>query len=288
MSRSESRWTWASSGLRRMKACWDARATSDFWRDASGYPENGPDSVHAVEIGARRQGDVRIFPRSLHFGSGWIRLQPHGRGRSGRRFASPHPCDRGPRAQGGRTATVSVILDGENAWEYYPENGRQFLREFYRRVQNDPEIRALTVTEAVEANADAPMMRGIFPASWINANFDVWIGHAKTCAPGICCATRAKRTGRRRNAASSNGQQFQRESRARLRSGARRRRQRLELVVRAGARLRQRRGIRRALSQTPDGNLHRARRTRAGSAGASDQESAGARPPGAAGDRIST
>jgi hypothetical protein len=83
----------------------------------------------------------------------------------------------GDREPAGRTATVSIILDGENAWEYYPENGRHFLREFYRRVQNDSEIRALTVSEAVEANPNAPIMPGIFPASWINANFDVWIGH---------------------------------------------------------------------------------------------------------------
>jgi hypothetical protein len=83
----------------------------------------------------------------------------------------------GDREPLGRTATVSVILDGENAWEYYPENGRQFLREFYRRVQDDPEMRALTVSEAVETNASAPVMQEIFPASWINANFDVWIGH---------------------------------------------------------------------------------------------------------------
>jgi len=83
----------------------------------------------------------------------------------------------GDREPAGRTATVSIILDGENAWEYYPENGRQFLREFYRRVQNDGEIRALTASEAIEANPNAPTMPGIFPASWINANFDVWIGH---------------------------------------------------------------------------------------------------------------
>jgi hypothetical protein len=83
----------------------------------------------------------------------------------------------GDREPAGRTATVSIILDGENAWEYYPENGRQFLREFYRRVQNDGDIRALTASEAMEANATAQAMPGIFPASWINANFDVWIGH---------------------------------------------------------------------------------------------------------------
>ncbi|MGA7918855.1 MAG: hypothetical protein WCA38_04230, partial [Candidatus Acidiferrales bacterium] len=85
----------------------------------------------------------------------------------------------GDRQPQGRTPTVSVILDGENAWEYYPENGRQFLREFYRRIQNDSEVRALTVSEAIEASPSSPAMSGIFPASWINANFDVWIGHAE-------------------------------------------------------------------------------------------------------------
>ena len=31
----------------------------------------------------------------------------------------------------GRDAVVSIILDGENAWEYYPKSGREFLRRFY-------------------------------------------------------------------------------------------------------------------------------------------------------------
>jgi hypothetical protein len=70
-------------------------------------------------------------------------------------------------------------LDGENAWEYYPGNGRDFLRKFYRKIQEDPEINPLTVSEAMEAAPNQPVMEGIFPASWISANFDVWIGHAE-------------------------------------------------------------------------------------------------------------
>ena len=57
--------------------------------------------------------------------------------------------------------------------------GANSCANFIAAVQDDPEIRALTVSEAVEANAAAPAMEGIFPASWINANFDVWIGHAE-------------------------------------------------------------------------------------------------------------
>ncbi|MGA9592543.1 MAG: hypothetical protein WBS18_05560, partial [Candidatus Acidiferrales bacterium] len=85
----------------------------------------------------------------------------------------------GDREPQGRTATVSVILDGENAWEYYPGNGREFLRQFYQRVQNDSQIRAITAGEAIGLNKDMPKLQGIFPASWINANFDVWMGHSE-------------------------------------------------------------------------------------------------------------
>ena len=70
-----------------------------FWRDSAGYPENGPESLHAVEISARQAGNHRIFPRPLHFRSGRIRLQPHGRRRRSRGSASPHPHDRRPRAR---------------------------------------------------------------------------------------------------------------------------------------------------------------------------------------------
>jgi hypothetical protein len=78
-----------------------------------------------------------------------------------------------------RPATVAVILDGENAWEYYDKNGREFLRRFYDLVQHDPDIRALTASEAIAAAGEIPVLDHIFPGSWINANFDVWIGDAE-------------------------------------------------------------------------------------------------------------
>jgi alpha-amylase/alpha-mannosidase (GH57 family) len=82
----------------------------------------------------------------------------------------------GERVNIGRPLTLSLILDGENAWEYFRGNGREFLRQFYRRIENDPDIRALTATEAGAAAGEIPRNNGIFPASWISANFDVWIG----------------------------------------------------------------------------------------------------------------
>jgi hypothetical protein len=75
----------------------------------------------------------------------------------------------------GRDALVPVILDGENAWEHYELNGRPFLRELYHRISDDPQIEALTVSEALGRLRAEPLGH-IFPGSWINANFDIWIG----------------------------------------------------------------------------------------------------------------
>jgi alpha-amylase/alpha-mannosidase (GH57 family) len=76
---------------------------------------------------------------------------------------------------GGRESLVPIILDGENAWEWYDHNGRPFLRELYRRISEDPNLEAVTVSEALAKFQSSPL-QGIFPASWINANFDIWIG----------------------------------------------------------------------------------------------------------------
>ncbi len=75
----------------------------------------------------------------------------------------------------GRDAFVPIVLDGENAWECYPSNGRPFLRELYTRIVDDPDIEALTMSEAL-AKTDPQPLSHIFPGSWIGANFDVWIG----------------------------------------------------------------------------------------------------------------
>jgi alpha-amylase/alpha-mannosidase (GH57 family) len=79
------------------------------------------------------------------------------------------------RSTGDTPAVVAIILDGENCWEYYPGNGREFLKSFYGRVAADPDLKAVTASEAL-AVASSGTFSHIVPGSWINANFDVWIG----------------------------------------------------------------------------------------------------------------
>jgi alpha-amylase/alpha-mannosidase (GH57 family) len=76
----------------------------------------------------------------------------------------------------GRDAVVSIILDGENAWEYYPKSGREFLRRFYDALQREAGVEAVTISEAIARHKDFGRLNSLVPGSWINANFNVWIG----------------------------------------------------------------------------------------------------------------
>ena len=85
---------------------------------------------------------------------------------AGRRFAN--------RTHGGE-ALISVILDGENAWEHFEGGGRPFLRALYGALAAHPDLTTVTMSEGC---ADASeVLHGIFPGSWINGDFYVWIGH---------------------------------------------------------------------------------------------------------------
>jgi len=87
-------------------------------------------------------------------------------GEAGRRYSS---------RTGGQEATVFVILDGENAWEHYAGQGRPFLRALYGRLASSPDLRTVTMAEACAGAGGS--LTSVFPGSWINADFYIWIGH---------------------------------------------------------------------------------------------------------------
>ena len=81
-----------------------------------------------------------------------------------------------PILEKGCDAMVPVILDGENAWEYYPRSGREFLRRFYDALEKESGTEAVTVSEAIARHKEPAKLTSLVPGSWINANFNVWIG----------------------------------------------------------------------------------------------------------------
>jgi len=69
---------------------------------------------------------------------------------------------------------VSVILDGENCWEYYPYNGFYFLDALYAELERHPYVRTTTFADA--AAAPAPELPGLVAGSWVHGDFTTWIG----------------------------------------------------------------------------------------------------------------
>lgn len=77
----------------------------------------------------------------------------------------------------GPESVITVALDGENAWEHYPENGAPFLRELYAAVKNSREVEFAAFADL--AGADAPVLPKIHSGSWIYGSFTTWIGHSE-------------------------------------------------------------------------------------------------------------
>lgn len=71
---------------------------------------------------------------------------------------------------------VSIIMDGENAWEYYPENGYHFLDCLYRRLAGHPHIDLTTFGQCVKDKLKTLPLRHIVAGSWVYGTFSTWIG----------------------------------------------------------------------------------------------------------------
>jgi alpha-amylase/alpha-mannosidase (GH57 family) len=72
---------------------------------------------------------------------------------------------------------VPVILDGENAWEFYENNAYDFFSLLYRRLEACNWIETLTMSEAVACDTPVHNVKKIRAGSWIYANFTTWMGH---------------------------------------------------------------------------------------------------------------
>ncbi|MBC7542099.1 MAG: glycoside hydrolase [Candidatus Sericytochromatia bacterium] len=76
----------------------------------------------------------------------------------------------------GVPALVTIALDGENCWEFYPEDGEPFLRAFYALVAADPSLRFVTAEEHLAADPEVVPLPALHSGSWIDGTFGTWIG----------------------------------------------------------------------------------------------------------------
>ncbi|MBI2427632.1 MAG: hypothetical protein HYV29_02335 [Ignavibacteriales bacterium] len=86
---------------------------------------------------------------------------------------------------------LTIILDGENAWEWYRKDNdaKDFLHALYRKLSKlykTKQVVTVTMSEYIHGNpargvASHPVesmrkLDWLYPGSWINANYDTWIG----------------------------------------------------------------------------------------------------------------
>lgn len=87
-----------------------------------------------------------------------------------RLVAAADTVEKGPRL-------VSIILDGENAWEYYKNDGREFFRYLFEGLSGEERLQTTTVSDFLDSHGSGDPLDRLHPGSWINADFHIWIGH---------------------------------------------------------------------------------------------------------------
>ncbi len=115
----------------------------------------------------------------------------------------------------GNDAVVPIILDGENAWEFYPENGYWLLDALYQRLSAHPVIELTTFAEVVARVPVRRKLQHLVAGSWVYGNLATWIGSdAKNRAWDLLMTARldferAEKTGRwNKSTAERNRQQL--------------------------------------------------------------------------------
>jgi alpha-amylase/alpha-mannosidase (GH57 family) len=79
--------------------------------------------------------------------------------------------------EAGQPYVVSVILDGENAWESYPNDGIDFLSAVYQRLNDSDWVGTITGTDYLDRFGEPEALPGdVWPGAWFQPNFATWIG----------------------------------------------------------------------------------------------------------------
>jgi alpha-amylase/alpha-mannosidase (GH57 family) len=83
-------------------------------------------------------------------------------------IAAAHPDD--------GDLVVSIVLDGENAWESYPENGYHFISALYRNLADHPGIELTTFGDCLAGGVEPAALERLVAGSWVYGNFSTWMG----------------------------------------------------------------------------------------------------------------
>ncbi len=69
---------------------------------------------------------------------------------------------------------VTIILDGENAWEYFPNNAYYFLSALYKQLSSNDNLELTTFGKCL--NVKPAELTNLVAGSWVYGSFSTWIG----------------------------------------------------------------------------------------------------------------
>ena len=72
---------------------------------------------------------------------------------------------------------VTIAMDGENAWEYFRNDGHDFLNLLYKRISESDFIKSTTVSDYLKLNPAKKEITRLSAGSWIYGEFGKWIGN---------------------------------------------------------------------------------------------------------------
>ena len=78
--------------------------------------------------------------------------------------------------QGDRDCLAVIALDGENAWEFYPRDGHDFLNALYTELESSSDIITTTVSDFLAEHPPQQQLHHLHTGSWIGGSLDTWIG----------------------------------------------------------------------------------------------------------------
>ena len=87
-----------------------------------------------------------------------------------------HNLERIAKTHKGRKLALPIILDGENAWEHFPENGYHFLRALYEKLAEHSTLKLSTFSECLDAGVEIGNLSELVSGSWVYGTFSTWIG----------------------------------------------------------------------------------------------------------------
>jgi alpha-amylase/alpha-mannosidase (GH57 family) len=148
----------------------------EIYRDGYGHVLN-PDVLYRPYMARGEGTEIPVIFRDHHLSDriGFVYQHMSGRNAAGDLIHRLHKI-REHLGNSPDNHLVTLALDGENAWEWYPGDKGEFLHHLYQGISADPFLETVTVSEFLEKNPPKRRITNPATGSWVDHSLTRWIG----------------------------------------------------------------------------------------------------------------